>query len=214
MSTDQHQKMHILIGRLCRICARALSKAMVDGGLHPTSNVHAACASVSRAIVDLWVKDIERPADTTHEPVLDPAILSMMITGTTETFITLAESSFQVNNPDSHHKALQDLSQCARLIELLPEPDVSVIRCLTSTYYSTGVALYQVNKLTMAINFARPSCELPSRFFPILQLDAVPPTWSQYDDSNGELEVLKTHLLKRWELLAICYLQIDRSQAY
>ncbi|KAA1090974.1 hypothetical protein PGT21_019603 [Puccinia graminis f. sp. tritici] len=214
MSTDQYQKMNILIDRLRRICARALRKATVDGGLHPTSNVYAACASVSRAIVDLWVKDIERPADTTHEPVLDPAILSMMITGTTETLITLAESLFQVNNPDSHHKALQDLSRCARLIELLPEPDVSVIRCLTSTYYNTGVALYQVNKLAMAINFVRPSCELPSRFFPILQLDAAPPTWSQYDDANGELEVLKRQLLKRWELLAICYLQIDRSQAY
>ncbi|WAQ82072.1 hypothetical protein PtA15_2A385 [Puccinia triticina] len=211
MSTEQHQKMNIFIDKLRRACARALRKATANDGSPPTSDVYTACARVSQAIIDLWLKDIERPAD---KPVLDPAILSMMITGTAETLIALAESSFQLNSPDSHHKALKHLSQCAPLLQLLPEPDVSVIRCLTSTYYNTGVALYQADKLAMAINFVRPSCELPSRFFKILQTDAVPPTWSHYDDANGELEVLKRQLLKRWELLAICYLQIDKSQSY
>ncbi|PLW08516.1 hypothetical protein PCANC_18311 [Puccinia coronata f. sp. avenae] len=214
MSSEQHQRMNILIDRLRRVCARALRKATADGERPPANDIHVASVSVSEAVVDLWLKNIELPTDATHHPIVDPAILSMMITGTSETLIVLAESSFQVNSPESHHKALRYLSRCALLLELLPEPDISVIRCLTSTYYNTGVALYQADKIAMAINFVRPSCELPSRFFNILPTEGVSAKWGQYDDVNGDVEVLRKQLLKRWELLAICYLQIDKSQSY
>ncbi|KAH9460084.1 hypothetical protein Pst134EB_008287 [Puccinia striiformis f. sp. tritici] len=214
MSTEQHQKMIILIDRLRRGCARVLRKSTTDGGSTPKNNVHLACGSISQAIIDLWLKDIERPSNTGHGPILDHEILSMMITGTTETLIVLAESSFELNSPNSHHKALQYLNRCSPVLQLLPEPDVSAVRCLTSAYYNTGVALYQADKLAMATNFVRPSCELPSRFFKIIRIDDTQPTWSQYDDVNGELDILKKQLLKRWELLPICYLPIDKSQSY
>lgn len=160
MSREQSQKMNIMVNRLRRVCTRALRNATRNEGSHSANNVLAASASVSKAIVDFWLKDVELQADTTHNPVSDPAIVSMMITGTTETLIALSESLLLVDSPDSHCKALQYLSRCAPILHVLPEPDGSVIRCLTSTYCNTSVALYQADKIAMAINFVRPSCEL------------------------------------------------------
>lgn len=214
MTTEHVQKMNVLIDRLRRICVRVLRKSSADDPKPIPDDVRIACCSVSQAIVDFWAKEIKKKADTDQASQSNSSILSMMITGTIESLLTLAENSFQVHIPDSHLEALKHLNRCAPLLQLLPQPDVSVIRGLTSTYYNAGVALYHADKFAIAVDFVRPSCELPNRFFHILQDPHSPPKWPHYEDSSGELEVLKKQLLKRWELLALCYLSIDKLQSH
>ncbi|KAG0140745.1 hypothetical protein CROQUDRAFT_99682 [Cronartium quercuum f. sp. fusiforme G11] len=207
-------KLDSSVDRLRRLCIRTIKRGN-ESERKPKDDsevVRSACCAVLSAIVEAWDDDIKKgmpPADTRES-----SIYSMKLSGSIESLISLAERSFQLAVPDTHRDCLEKLERCKPLIKLLKTPEVSIIRCITSVYYNAGVALYHADKPVAAIPFVRQACEYPSEIFKLTQDTSICALWADFEDQNHELDGLRTQLIKRWELLALCYLTTDKALAH
>lgn len=217
VSEPSRHKLDSGVDRLRRLCVRTIRRREDTHGQGKKSvqkSVQSACCIVLNAIIAAWDEEIRRRGQFVTDQSREFGIYSMMVSGAIEALICIAEYSFQPSVPETHADSLDKLERCKPLIRLLPSPDVSVIRCITSVYYNSGVALYQATRHMAAIPFVRQACHYPGEIFKMDPNTDMSALWASYDDVNNELDGLREQLTKRWELLALCCLGTDKELAY
>ncbi|MBW0461348.1 hypothetical protein O181_001063 [Austropuccinia psidii MF-1] len=215
MSIELRLKINLVVDKLRRICNRVMRRTIAEESKSSLNErIPVACYSISKTIVDMWANYVLKEGKIADNRAADATLRLTMIAGSVETLVAMAESSFRVDCPESHRIALDHFDRCQPLIKLLNVPDVSIIRCLTSAYYNAGVALYHEGKVAIAIDFVRPACELPNTMFNILGNSGSMLELDSYIDTDGTLQALKQQMIKRWELLALCYLSINPAKSY
>lgn len=219
-STLSEALLHKLVSsveRMRRLCVRTIRRrGESDGKLEGAREVvNATCCSVLVTILEVWHEEMKKcSAQTPLDPACESPTYYMMLSGSIESLISLAESSFQLTLPQTHRQCLDRLERCKSLIKLLRVPDVSTIRCITSVYYNAGVALYHADKHASAIGFLKHACSYPNEMFNITRTSQSCALWAGFEDNNHELDELRLQLIKRWELLALCYLRTNKALAH
>ncbi|CAH7673700.1 peptidase family C50-domain-containing protein [Phakopsora pachyrhizi] len=217
ISIDACHRIIIVVDKFRRACSQVIKrvKNILEKEQDKSECISAACLSALETIGSSWTRRIFKKSDSAIGPTLEGPVLSLMISGSIENSITISEHFFNTKDPNSYAESLKHLELCESLIKSLREPDVSAVRCLTSTYYNYGVALYHADKLDAATDFVRPSCEFPSIMLGFIRTPDQEVIWKNYNnDEDEEVAALQKQLLKRWELLALCYLSTDRLKSY
>ncbi|KAH9812227.1 peptidase family C50-domain-containing protein [Melampsora americana] len=201
--------------RLCVGTIRRRGDGDGDGKEGARESVNAACCSVLVTILDVWHEEMKKcSAQTPLDQACESPTYYMMLSGSIESLICLAEFSFKLTLPQTHRQCLDRLERCKSLIKLLRVPDVSTIRCITSVYYNAGVSLYHADKHVSAIAFLKHACSYPNEMFNITGTSQTCAIWTSFEDNNHELDELRLQLIKRWELLALCHLGTDKALAH
>ncbi|QRW04742.1 cysteine peptidase C50 [Ceratobasidium sp. AG-Ba] len=164
-----------------------------------------------RAVVDEMVRCAEKPGFP-HEVTVS-AIDALLAISRAELdpkdFESLGRSNIDIEkalNLAEHASAAQQLG-----LDYLVSPQLSaktfatLLRAISNTAYTLAGVLYNAGLAAKAIVFVERGCTVGERALGLID--------STFDDDK-ELNALKTHIPRRWELLAICRLKAaDRQGA-
>ncbi|KAG9096988.1 hypothetical protein FRC07_010850, partial [Ceratobasidium sp. 392] len=162
-----------------------------------------------RAVVDGMVKCAEKPGFP-HEITVSAI----------DVLLTLARSELDPQDYESYSRASLALERSLKLADLAStrrqtttnDPSSSrlssktlatLLRAVSNTSYTLAGALYNANLAVKGIAFVDQACTIGERALGLVGSDTA-------DDK--ELDVLRTHMPRRWELLAVCRLKATDRQ--
>lgn len=208
--TAQRSKVASALDRLRRLCVKTLrgetgetsgkGKEREVDAERPPKSILDQCRIVARSLA----------------AVREDRVEVSTVPGIVDTLLCLADDVFNVAEPSSQDASLADLDRARQLVETCSAADDSrlhLVRCVSSAYYNIGVALFNADKPAAAVRFLYPACAFPTALFHLDSLAPEPPVLDGRDALEG-LTDLRRQLVRRWELMALCYLKLDKRKAH
>lgn len=128
-----------------------------------------------------------------------------------DALLTLSRVELDAQNYETYERANALLERALKLADTAapePEPDAksqaTLLRAISNTAYTLAGMLYNASVATSAISFAQKACEVGERALAL----------GGPESKDKEIVALRDHMLRRWELLAVCQLKAtDRRGA-